>query len=94
MEADFAWSYVTSQDICSKFIEINFSVESMVSQPNRLFHRSTTMSLIIKMSYKIATGTGGPPLVRSQLVRFPLVRIFRLISKIRTSGIVYVVKSY
>ena len=38
--------------------------------------------------------TGGPPLVRSQLVQFPLVRIFRLISKIRTSGIVYVVKSY
>ena len=36
------------QDICNKFIEINFCVGCMVLQPNRLFQRSTTMSLINK----------------------------------------------
>ena len=38
--------YVITQGICNKFIEVNFYV---VSQPNRLFQRLTTMSLINKI---------------------------------------------
>ena len=41
--------HVITQDICNKFIEIKFSVGCMVSQPNRLLQRSTTMSLINKI---------------------------------------------
>ena len=41
-----------TQDICNKFLEINFCVGCMVSQPNRLQQRSTTMSLINKMQSK------------------------------------------
>ena len=46
------YAYVIMQDICNKFIEVNFCVGCMVSpfsQPNRLLQRSTTMSLINKM---------------------------------------------
>ena len=43
------YAYVITQDICNKFIEVNFCVGCMVSQPNRLLQRSTTMSLINKM---------------------------------------------
>ena len=41
-------AHVITQDICNKFIEINFCVGCMVSQPNRLFQHWTTMSLINK----------------------------------------------
>ena len=37
--------------ICNKFIEVNFCVGYMVSQPNRLFQRLTTMSLINKIDF-------------------------------------------
>ena len=30
------YAYVITQDICNKFIEVNFWVGCMVSQPNRL----------------------------------------------------------
>ena len=46
-EVKINYAYVTTQDICNKFIEVNFCVGCMVSQPNCLFQRSTTMSLII-----------------------------------------------
>ena len=39
-------AHVIMQDICNKFIEINFCVGCMVSQPNCLQQRLTTMSLI------------------------------------------------
>ena len=38
----------------------------------------------VQFHYPISSYTGGPQLVRFQLVWFPLVQIFRLISKIRT----------
>ena len=44
-----SYAYVITQGICNKFIEVNFCVECMVSQPNRLFQHLTTMSLINKM---------------------------------------------
>ena len=31
------YAYVITQDICNKFIEVNFCVGCMVSQPNCLF---------------------------------------------------------
>ena len=40
------YAYVIAQDICNKFIEANFCVGCMVSQPNHLLQRSPTMSLI------------------------------------------------
>ena len=42
-------AHVITQDIWNKFIEINFCVGCMVSQPNCLFQHSTTMSLINKI---------------------------------------------
>ena len=36
------YAYVITQDIFNNFIEVNFCVECMVSQPNRLLQRSTT----------------------------------------------------
>ena len=48
-EAKINYAYVTTQGICNKFIEVNFCVGCMVSQPNRLFQRSTTMSLVNKI---------------------------------------------
>jgi hypothetical protein len=44
------YAYVITLDICNKFIEVNFCVGCMVSEPNHLLQRSTTMSLINKMS--------------------------------------------
>ena len=43
-------AHVIMQDICNQFIEINFCVGCMVLQPNRLFQRSTTMSLKNRIS--------------------------------------------
>ena len=43
------YAYVITQDICNKFIEVNFCVGCMVSPPNRLLQDSTTMSLINKI---------------------------------------------
>ena len=40
------YAYNIPQDICNKLIEVNFRVGCMVSQPNFLFQRSTTISLI------------------------------------------------
>ena len=34
------YAYVITQDICNKFIEVNFCVGCMVSQPNRLLQNS------------------------------------------------------
>ena len=42
------YAYVIVQDICNKFIEVNFCVGCMVSEPNPLLQRLTTMSLINK----------------------------------------------
>ena len=42
-------AHVITQDICNKFIEIKFSVGSMVLQPNHLLQRLTTMSPINKI---------------------------------------------
>ena len=42
-------AHAITQGICNKFIEVNFCVGCMVSQPNCLFQRSTTMSLINKI---------------------------------------------
>ena len=36
-EAKINYAYVITQGICNKFIEVNFCVGCMVSQPNRLF---------------------------------------------------------
>ena len=44
-------AHVITQDISNKFIEINFWVGCMVSQPNRLFQCLTTMSLINKILF-------------------------------------------
>ena len=43
------YAYVIMEDICNKFIEVNFSVGCKVSRPNRLLQRSTTMSFINKI---------------------------------------------
>ena len=43
------YAYVITQDICNKFIEVNFCVGCMVSEPNHLLQRLTTMSLINKI---------------------------------------------
>ena len=43
------FAYVITQDICNKFIEVNFCVGCMVSEPNHLLQRLTTMSLINKI---------------------------------------------
>ena len=48
-EAKINYAYVTTQGICNNFIEVNFCMGPMVSEPNRLFQHSTTMSLINKM---------------------------------------------
>ena len=40
-----------TQDIYNKFIEVNFYLGCMVSQPNCLFQHLTTMSLIKKIIY-------------------------------------------
>ena len=42
-------AYVITLNICNKFIEVNFCVRCMVSQPNRLWQDLTTMPLINKM---------------------------------------------
>ena len=42
------YAYVITRDICNKFIEVKFCVGCMVSQPNHLFLRLTTMSRINK----------------------------------------------
>ena len=47
------YAYVITQYICNKFIEVNFCVGCMVSQPYCLFQRLTTMSLINKITYKL-----------------------------------------
>ena len=46
LEVKNKYAYVIMQDICNKFIEVNFFVGCMVSRPNRLLQRLTTMSLI------------------------------------------------
>jgi hypothetical protein len=43
------YAYVITQDICNKFIEVNFCMGCMVSQPNRLLQHLTTVSLIDKI---------------------------------------------
>ena len=48
-EAKINYAYVITQGICNNFIEVNFCMGPMVSEPNRLFQDSTTMSLINKM---------------------------------------------
>ena len=49
-EAKINYAYVITQGICNNFIEVNFCMGLMVSEPNRLFQDSTTMSLINKMT--------------------------------------------
>ena len=49
MEVKDKYAYVIMQEICNKFIEVNFFVGCMVSQPNRLLQDWTTMSLINKI---------------------------------------------
>ena len=44
------YAYVITKDICNKFIEVKFFMGCMVSRPNRLLQRSTTMSLINKIN--------------------------------------------
>ena len=51
MDGKNKYAYIITQDICNKFIEVNFFVGCMVSRPNRLLQRSTTMSLINKIRY-------------------------------------------
>ena len=43
MEVKNKYAYVIMQDICNKFIEVNFFVGCMVSQPNRLFQDWTSL---------------------------------------------------
>ena len=50
LEVKNNYAYVIMQDICNKFIEVNFCVGCMVSEPNRLLQHSTTMSLINKIA--------------------------------------------
>jgi hypothetical protein len=49
-EAKINYAHVTTQGICNNFIEVNFCMGPMVSEPNRLFQHSTTMSLINKIT--------------------------------------------
>ena len=49
-------AHVIMQDVCNKFIEIKFFVGCMVSLPNRLLQRLTTMSLINKISSTLLKG--------------------------------------
>ena len=48
-EAKINYAYVITQGICNNFIEVNFCVGCMVSQPNHLFQPLTAMSLINRM---------------------------------------------
>ena len=48
-EAKINYAYDITQGICNNFIEVNFCMGPMVSEPNRLFQDSTTMSLINKI---------------------------------------------
>ena len=41
-------AHVIAQGICNQFIELNFSVGCMVSQPNWLFHRQLPCLLLIR----------------------------------------------
>ena len=49
MEVKNKYAYVITQDICNKSIEVFFFVGCMISQPNCLLQRSTTMSPINKI---------------------------------------------
>ena len=49
-EVKINYAYVITQGICNNFIEVNFCMGPMVSEPNRLFQHSTTMSLINKIT--------------------------------------------
>ena len=51
------YAYVITQDICNKFIEVIVFVGCMVSRPNCLLQRSTTMSLINKMTLSVCNLT-------------------------------------
>ena len=51
MEVKNKYAYVITQDICNKFNEVNFFVGCMISRPNHLLQRLTTMSLINKIPY-------------------------------------------
>ena len=44
--------HVITQDICNKFIEINFCGGCMVSQPNCLFHHLLPCFLLIRTFFK------------------------------------------
>ena len=44
-------THVITQDICNRFMEINFFVGCMVSQPNCLFQGSTTMPFLIRFHF-------------------------------------------
>ena len=46
---------VIMQGICNKFIHINFRVGYTVSQPNQLFQRLTTLSLITRLPVAVTT---------------------------------------
>ena len=48
-EAKINYAYVITQGICNNFIEVNFCIGPMVSEPTRLFQHSTTMSLMNKI---------------------------------------------
>ena len=50
MEVKNKYAYVITQDICNKFIEVNFFEGCMVSRQNLLFQDLTIMSLINKMT--------------------------------------------
>ena len=52
-EAKIHYAYVIMQGICNKFIDVNFCVRCIVSQPNCLLQDSTTMSLINETINKI-----------------------------------------
>ena len=56
MEVKNKYAYVITQDICNKFIEVNFFVGCMVSEPNCLLQRLTTMSLIDKVKTQALNG--------------------------------------
>ena len=42
------YAYVITQDICNKFIEVNFCVGCMVSWPNCLFQDWTSKNAFVK----------------------------------------------
>ena len=44
MELKNKYAYFIAQDICNKFIDVNFFVECVVSRPNYLLQDSTTNS--------------------------------------------------